>query len=57
VKYLYRCTECGIEQQVVKGMKDDPPYCCYCGGKLERADWSCNFTLKGPGWARDGYEH
>lgn len=58
--YEYRCPDCGKEfEKLIKPSKfpvSGPVVCIACGSKhLERKISVPNFSLKGTGWAKDGY--
>lgn len=55
--YEYKCSTCGREHEAVESIhapafKDCPD----CAGTAERQISNCSFSLKGHGWAKDGYE-
>ena len=56
--YEYRCKECceyiiySASYEMIKEL--EPMKCPKCGKEMDRV-YSCNFILKGSGWARDGY--
>lgn len=59
MKYEYKCINCGkeyfVDIPISKYEEEKDKQFCSCGKKLTRYFSSCNFILKGHGWARDGY--
>jgi|2_EtaG_2_1085320.scaffolds.fasta_scaffold223972_2 putative FmdB family regulatory protein len=65
--YEYKCIQCGNEfEQLMKldspsppctkALKtDNPKFLVRCDGKTTKLISKGNFHLKGPGWAKDGY--
>ena len=57
--YEYECTECKTTYEVDQKISDPPLTECKrkgCPGCVKRLiSGSTSFTLKGAGWARDGY--
>jgi putative FmdB family regulatory protein len=53
--YEYLC-DGGHEFILDQRMVDPPIKICKCGKKCKRLISSSSFHLKGPGWAKDGYE-
>jgi len=54
--YLYRCLQCGKEQEVEHPMTHNGQIRCHsCDGIAERLISACDFILKGKCWAKDGY--
>ena len=56
--YNYKCTneECDFHEDIFHGIKEDRPICPKCASELKQICKEMNFTLKGKGWARDGYK-
>ncbi len=51
--YDYECQLCGEVTEVIQRHMDPPPKCC---GRLTKKKVSkTSFSLKGKGWASDGY--
>ena len=63
--YEYECKKCGERIEVMQRISEDPLKKCsletckdkkkVCGGKLKKLISSTSFSLKGGGWAKDGY--
>ena len=63
--YEYECQKCGERIEVMQRMSEDPLEECSkkptkgkkkaCGGELKKLISSTSFSLKGGGWAKDGY--
>lgn len=60
--YEYKCVECGqVMEVLVRSMTDktaEEPIVCTkseCAGQAKRTVSRTSFTLKGGGWASDGY--
>jgi len=60
--YEYKCVECGqVTEVLVRSMTDktaEEPVVCTkseCAGQATRTVSRTSFTLKGGGWASDGY--
>ncbi len=58
--YEFRCPKCRRTIELQKSIHDESaPICCEegCDGQqeMERVISSSSFSLKGAGWARDGY--
>jgi len=56
--YVYKCSCCGNEDEIVRKITDPEiqPNCSKCEeGPMERVLTSSTFVLKGSGWAKDGY--
>lgn len=56
--YVYRCDDCGAEEEVLQKADEPPPAKCEKCGKtntMKRRIAPSNFALKGGGWADDGY--
>lgn len=53
--YVYRCTKCDLELELVQKMTDDPIVTCpECGTEtLKKVIQPGNFVLKGDGWFRN----
>ena len=57
--YEYRCPVCGHEVEVLQRLSDPPPKCEECEEEpvMEKQVSATSFSLKGGGWASDGYSH
>ncbi len=54
--YEFKCTDCGVEFEVMRKFSDGPvTECAECGGKVEKLISKSSFQLKGGGWDADGY--
>lgn len=55
--YVYRCSNCGSEIEVVQKMTDAKlTQCSNCQtDSLERIITPSSFVLRGSGWFKDGY--
>ena len=63
--YEYECQKCGERIEVMQRISEDPLKKCptetckdkkkVCGGELKKLISSTSFSLKGGGWAKDGY--
>lgn len=54
--YLYRCSDCGEEDEILQKFSDPPATECEsCKGRLERVITPTAFHLKGGGWYKDLY--
>jgi putative FmdB family regulatory protein len=54
--YEYRCSECSYEVTVFQSMSAPAPDCkCESEQEMKRLISKTSFSLKGGGWARDGY--
>jgi putative FmdB family regulatory protein len=60
--YEYACRDanCGrydkvVEISVALNKSDSPAFCPECLGRMEKLISKSSFSLKGTGWARDGY--
>jgi len=55
--YEYRCPVCGHELELLQKFKDPPPKCDKCKDEpeMDKKVSSTSFSLKGGGWASDGY--
>lgn len=65
--YVWRCNDCGHEQEVERpiAQSDAPPLRCDCCQQADQEDADLNWTkliqrtgfiLQGKGWFRDGYQ-
>ncbi len=64
--YEYKCQKCGHQFETMQGINDDPLKKCpkatgkkkksACKGELAKLISQTSFSLKGGGWAKDGYE-
>lgn len=53
---LYQCNKCNKEFEVLCNFDDKIEKCIYCDSKnIESKIGRTTFTLKGGGWASDGY--
>ena len=51
--YDYRCSQCGLEIEVMHGINDDGPgVCASCGGAMRKALSTPAIHFKGSGWAK-----
>jgi putative FmdB family regulatory protein len=51
--YDYRCTQCGLEIEVIHGINDGgPSVCASCGGAMRKALSTPAIHFKGSGWAK-----
>lgn len=57
--FVYACEKCLAERELLeKVRRDPPPDCLECGcptAPVIRSGASRGFTLRGDGWAADGY--
>jgi putative FmdB family regulatory protein len=54
--YEYRCSECSYEVTVFQSMDAPAPHCkCESKQEMKRLISKTSFSLKGRGWAKDGY--
>lgn len=54
--YQMECTRCNRQEEVFKKYESkELTVCPECGGEMVKAVGKCNFSLKGSGWAKDGY--
>jgi putative FmdB family regulatory protein len=55
--YVYACTKCQHEVEILQKYEDPPPEKCEkCGHeKMDKKASSGSFILKGGGWEKDGY--
>jgi putative FmdB family regulatory protein len=59
--YLYECEVCGTQEEKIISMSEfhKTRLLLHCpsgdGGTMKTVIQSTSFSLKGPGWARDGY--
>jgi putative FmdB family regulatory protein len=62
--YEYQCPLCGEQKEVIQKLNDPPPTCAHphpMDGEMEDIEMVklislSSFSLKGHGWARDGYK-
>jgi putative FmdB family regulatory protein len=55
--YEYECEACGVTFEAVQRITDEPlTECVHCKGQVKRLISKSSFQLKGPGWAKDGYQ-
>jgi putative FmdB family regulatory protein len=52
--YEFRCS-CGNETEAIVPSNTRGKKCDVCGGTMFKVISTCNFCLKGNGWARDNY--
>ena len=51
--YVYRCTECAQEVELIHGIHADGPTTCeVCGGAMRKALTTPAIHFKGSGWAK-----
>ena len=49
--YVYHCSECEYDEDVVHGMTETPDiFCDVCNEQMKKVIRSSNFQLKGSGW-------
>lgn len=49
--YVYRCSSCGEQFEIMQRISDDPlTECRLCGGNVMRLITNTSFVLKGSGW-------
>ena len=55
--FVYRCRACGKTEEFLQKVQETPTQCPNCGhtGSLEPQLTTAGFSLRGAGWARDGY--
>jgi putative FmdB family regulatory protein len=54
--FEFFCPRDAFRVEKLQAYSDPPPACEECGGMTERSiSRSTGFSLKGEGWARDGY--
>ena len=53
--YEYKCEECGKRIEKLSRFNEPPPTCCE--DKMKKLVSRTSFTLKGDGWAKDGYSN
>jgi putative FmdB family regulatory protein len=62
--YEYECEKCGERMEILQSLKDDVLEICpkekcpkkrHGKGKLKKLISKTSFSLKGGGWAKDGY--
>ena len=57
--YEYACqkVDCAKVTEILRPMReaDNLPLCVICGGETKRKVSASSFSLKGGGWASDGY--
>lgn len=55
--YEYSCPKCDRKIEIEQKLNDLAPMCCEenCNVEMERLISKTSFSLKGPGWYRDGY--
>jgi putative FmdB family regulatory protein len=56
--YTYACSKCKAEVEELQKFEDPPPPACSSckeEGSMKRQLSKSNFSLKGGGWADDGY--
>lgn len=57
--YVYRCSKCDTTKEIwmpINKLRDRRPRCAECKSIMQRIPAITNFTLKGSGWAKDGYQ-
>jgi putative FmdB family regulatory protein len=56
-QYEYKCPRCHWQQTEVRSVADrrNPVVCAHCTELSELQLSKTSFSLKGTGWARDGY--
>jgi putative FmdB family regulatory protein len=53
--YIFSCSGCGKELEVIQKVDDAYPVCAECRVEMEKKIVNSSFVLKGSCWARDGY--
>jgi len=53
--YEYTCDQCSTRAEVLQKMDDPAPLCGKCKKPMSKMISSTTFSLKGSGWASDGY--
>ena len=53
--YSYECPSCGTVHDRQKPIADRATDPCTCGAVADKMVSASGFSLKGEGWARDGY--
>ena len=54
----YRCEHCGSFRELLRSLKDigEDVSCLECSEKMKKIITTSHFSLKGDGWAKDGYK-
>ena len=52
--YRYKCPDCDHTEELLQKLEDEGAE-CKCGGAMDRALTTAGFSLKGGGWASEGY--
>lgn len=53
--YEYKCSACARRLEVLQKHDDPAPVCDDCVKEMTRQVSVSSFSLRGHGWARDGY--
>ena len=53
--YVYKCEVCEETVEKLQAFEAAHPDCEKCSKQMKRQIAATNFSLKGPGWARDNY--
>ena len=53
--YVFKCEDCGKKTEVLQAFGDPKPNCEKCLTEMKKQMSLTSFTLKGGGWAKDGY--
>jgi len=56
--YQWKCTKCHAERETLQAHTAPPPECLQCAEAppMSKRISRSSFILKGPGWAKDGYQ-
>ena len=54
--YLYKCSECNYEFEIMQKMNEPAPLCPECGERVDKQISRTSFVLGGEGWADQGYQ-
>jgi len=53
--YEWKCDDCGKKKETFQSIKDIAPSCENCLSTMDKQVSLSSFSLKGSGWAKDGY--
>jgi putative FmdB family regulatory protein len=55
--YEYQCKGCQVAFEILSKVSAPPPPCPECAGEVRKLVSESSFSLKGEGWAQDGYTY